>query len=123
MNLPILYIRTCFIFTVIEAFPRLLSAGQNLLQGQAILWALVYLLLYSTMLVLALRVLRNHHVQSAKGLIALRLGLVFSLIVHYGMTRPLPPITILMARELLPAFQLFLACKAKAGIFSLLRSC
>ena len=119
MRLPILYIRACFIFTLVEALPRLLLSGQNILQGKSILWGSVYLVLYGMMTVFAFRLFRHHHVPSAKGLMTLRIGLAFSLIVHYGMTRPLPPISILMARELLPLFQLFLACKAKQGILKI----
>ncbi len=119
MRFPILYIRTCFIFTLIEAIPWIFSAGQNILQGKSILWGCVYLILYGMMAVFAFRLFRHHHMPSAKGLMALRVGLAFSLIVHYGMTRPLPPISILMARELLPLFQLFLACKAKQSILKL----
>ena len=119
MRLPILYIRACFIFTLIEAIPRLLLAGQSILQNKSILWGCVYLILYGMMLIFAFRLFRHHHIPSAKGLMTLRIGLVFSLVVHYGMTRPLPPISILMARELLPLFQLFLAYKAKQSILKL----
>ena len=119
MRLPLLYMRACFIFTLVEALPRLLISGQNILQGKSILWGSVYLVLYGMMALFAFRVFRHHHIPSAKALMTLRIGLAFSLVIHYGMTRPLPPISILMARELLPLFQLFLACKAKGEILSL----
>ena len=106
------YLRACFIFTLLEAIPRCLNAGYNLFSGKAILWALLYAVLFGLMMLLSFRVFHRHHIPSARGLMTLRVSLCLALIVHYLLTKPLPPISILMVREFFPLFQFFLAYKA-----------
>lgn len=113
------YVRFCFIFTLLEAVPRLYSWGSMLFSGQRILWSLLYLVLYTILLVSAFRMVRNHHIPSAKGIVTLRIGLIVATVVHFLLMKPLPPITLLLAPLLLPTFQLYFAHKAHKSLIPL----
>ena len=113
------YVRFCFIFTLLEAVPRLYSWGSMLFSGERILWSLLYLTLYTILVVSAFRMFRNHHIPSAKGIVTLRFGLIIATGAHFLLMKPMPPITLLFAPLVLPTFQLYFAHKAHRSLISL----
>lgn len=108
------WIVSCIILSLFEGLFQFYASANKVINGQALTYSVLACLFYGLVLICTWRLWRHRHAPSAKGLLFLRLGWVLATAVSFFLMRPVPPITLLFAFELLPCLQFFLAYKAKS---------
>ena len=105
---------SCIVLSLFEGLFQFYANASKAIHGQTLTYSILATLFYGLVLVCTWRFWRQKHAPSAQGLLLLRLGWIFATAVAFFLMRPVPPITLLFAFELLPLLQFFLAYKAKA---------